>query len=743
MKTIQTPEVPALGIDQRFQAPDNTASDIVNMRLDDTGFGYINDKGYEPFIPLNAHSTSYLSLDSYDRTFVWTRHRDAELYVLSKRGSQISYEVCNNSGLLSTIWKEPHTIAYNRTPAKKDDPGEQFVPFGRLCLILNGIDPMLKFWGRDRTEPFGFTSATPRPEVLGPDPLYFDGTCDLGAAPPTSTYPYNENDTIGGISFGPGSGAGLGNPAADEVSYYRYKISFITDTGSESPLSEYVQVGWDNKVDGLTYSTFFQHLPMGPPGTVARRIYRTKNMQSLRGDSLVDDTYYLVDEISDNVSRNYYDSKPDQLLVVLAPASTDSSVISSGYKYGANWDGRMWLAGGTGNETKIIYSVQGLPEQFPTFNFFDVGNKRGGAITGMASYYDNLLIFRESAIEIIRSDNNGRYLCTTVSSNIGTTATNTITAVQGLGVFFLSYDGMYIFDGGVLGGSRMSVTRISDKIAKEMSRISKGSLAKASAAYSDKEKEWWCIYPVDGQTVPTRSSVYHVLNGTWSFRNEAGLAGSFPWNDISVLPSGWFILSPRISVTLNSPVIGQATVNQSGLMIWSAKKSSGQTLVYDMGEGSTIVGVSDKPPLTSVWQSAWFDFGDDRPVKRILSVEVEVLTAGHNEIELFSATDYRDDNTSAGFRPTAVATQYGTTSEDSLFAPATGTFDKSVAIIGTSKWGEKRSTRVRWDVSTGLVSWYRFTLRSSELFQVVSFVIQYTVSDMPTLNITAGQRKTP
>lgn len=742
MKTIQTKEIGVNGVDQRFQAPDNTAYEIVNMRLDDTGFGFVNDRGYEPFIPLNTHSTSVGNLESYSRTFVWTRHREAELYVISKRGTNLSYEVCNNNGLSSNVFKEEHVIAFNRTPAKKDDPDEQFVPFGRFCLILNGKDPLLKFWGRDRTEPFGFTGFTPRPEVLPPDPLYFVGTCDLGAAPPTSTYPYNENDTIGGIAFGPGSGAGLGNPAADEVSYYRYKISFITDTGSESPLSDYVQVGWDNQTDGLTYSTFFQHLPMGPPGTVARRIYRTKNMQSLRGDSLVDDTYYLVDEIADNVSRNYYDSKPDQLLVVSAPLSTDSSVISSGWRYGASWDGRMWLAGGTGTETKVIYSVQGGPEQFPTFSFFDVGNRRGGAITGLVSYYDNLLVFRETAIEIIRSDSSGRYLCTTISSNIGTTATNTITVVQGLGVIFLSYDGIYLLDGGLLGGSKISLIRISDVIAKEISRISKGSIAKAAAAYSDKEKEWWCIYPVDGDTVPTRSAVFHTLTNQWSFRNEAGLTGSFPWNDISTLPSGWFILSPRISVSLNVPLLNQATANPAGLMIWSAKKSSGAALVYSMGEGSTILSYNDLVPLTATWQSAWFDFGDDRPIKRILSVEVEVLTSGHNEIELLSATDYRNDNTSSGLRPTAVASLYGTSNEDSLFAPASGPFDKSVAILGTSKWAEERSTRIRWDVSTGLVSWYRFTLRSSEAFQVVSFVIQYTVSDMPTINIKAGERKT-
>jgi hypothetical protein len=740
MKTTTTKEVRAAATDQSWQAPDNAASEIINMRLDDSGFGWVNDRGFEPMIPKNTHSALINNtVDDYSRTFVWERHRSSELYVISKRGSELSYEVANNSGLTPTNWKPLHRIGYNRTVAKIDDPDEQYIPFGRLCIIINGKDPMLKFFGRDRVEPFGFTQLTPRPQVLGPDPEYFKGTCTL--ATPVSTYPYNANDSIGGISFGPGSASGLGNKTDDSTSTYRYKVSFITDTGSESPLSDYEQVSWFNVNDGLTYAVFFQLLPIGPPGTVARRIYRTKNMGTLRGD-LVNDTYYFVDQIDDNISKNYYDTKGDQVLVVEAPAQTASDVINNALKYGASWDGRVWLAGGAGTETKIIYSRQGLPEQFPTFSYFDVGNRKGGAITGLIPYYDNLLIFRETSIEVIRSSGSG-YICTTLNSNIGTTATNTITVVQGEGVFFLSYDGVYAFKGGVLGGSQLSVVRISDTIQIELNRISRGALAKASASYSFKEKEWWVIYPVDGETENSRGCVYHVQAGGWSFRNANGINDNlFQFNDITTLPSGNFLFSPRRRIQPNVPIFGEALIDPSGLVVWSGKRSGGDILQYSLNQVPTITSTSIKGPLLSTWQSAWFDFGDDSPIKRILSVEVEILTKGHNEIELLSATDYRDDNVISGSRPTVVATIYGTPNEDSLYTPATGSFDKSPAIIGTSRWGEQKPARLRWDVNTGLVSWYRFTLRSTNLFQVVAFNIKYTISDNATPNIRAGERKT-
>ena len=356
--------------------------------------------------------------------------------------------------------------------------------------------------------------------------------------------------------------------------------------------------------------------------------------------------------------------------------------------------------------------------------------------------YDNLLIFRESSIELIRPAGSGTYVTSTLSSNIGTTATNAISVVQGLGVVFLSYDGIYLFEGGLLGGSKVSIVRISDPIQKELNRISKGSLAKAAAAYSDKEKEWWCLYPVDGETVATRSVVLHTLNNTWSFRNNNGDSGIFVYSDINTLPNGWFILSPRQTVLLNTPAVGQATVQPSGLMIWSAIRTARQDVVYTIGENASIVSLPTQDPLFSEWESAWLDFGSDRPDKRIITVEVEILTQGHNEIELLSAVNYRDDRTSSGSRPTAEATLYGTTEEDSLFHPGSSNFDKSLARIGTSLWGEQKTTRLRWDINTGLVSWYRFTIRSRNLFQIVSYNITYTTSDNNTLNIKAGERKT-
>ena len=46
----------------------------------------------------------------------------------------------------------------------------------------------------------------------------------------------------------------------------------------------------------------------------------------------------------------------------------------------------------------------------------------------------------------------------------------------------------------------LSVKPISGQLHEEWDRLSEGSLARATATYSPREKEYWVHYPVDGDT---------------------------------------------------------------------------------------------------------------------------------------------------------------------------------------------------------------------------------------------------
>jgi len=758
MKTNTTPERIAGGVDQRWSAKEETATAIVNMRVDDTGFGWVNDRGWELALKPNANHTLAAQTEianNKSRIYVWERHRGSEVYSIFKtQDGELKYYHANTYGMASAVF--PHTHPLNTTPRsmpKSDDPDEQYTPFGRFLTIINGKDEMIKFWGREKVMPFGFTSPTPPPTLVGPDPEYFVGQCDEQADPPTSTYPSVREGLIA-VSF-PSQEvpAGLGlHITDDKTNNYRYRISFISDTGSESPLSTDAQVAWTNNTPSgnRTYAVFIDTLPIGPPGTVARRIYRTKSLGDLRNDAK-DQEFYLITQINDNCTLNYLDVVPDDLLTIVAPSTFASTVISTSYRYSANWNNRMWLAGGQGTDTRIIYSEAGLPEQFGEFSYFDVGNRAGGAITQIFPYYDNLIVFREKAIDVIR-ESGGSFVCTRLSNDVGTTASNTVTNVEGLGLFFLSYDSVYLFSGGTLGGSQITLNRISDQIDTELKRISKSSLAKASAAYSHKEKEWWCYYPVDGNTNNSRSIVFHTVGGVWSFRNSLYLQGQtgpsyHDINDIATLPDGSFVAVANNQIVPNFPVLNTTTVYPGMPIVWSGKRRGMPSTAYTFVEQQFFIAASNEgPKVASEWVSSWENFGDDSRKKRIVSVEVEVLTSGHNEIILSSATDYRSDFTPAGGRPMVVAEQYGTTLEDALYdsIPANkDQFDKAIFTVNQTPWGQQRVSRIRWDVNTGLISWYQFKLASLDLFQVVSYQIEFVSGERRTINVRAGQRKTP
>ena len=733
MKTIELLEKLAGGVDQTWSPDSNSASEIVNMRQDDKGFGWIADRGYEPLIPLGVGiaRVSTRFIEPLERLFIWDRHNTSEEYYIekSKTTGDLRYRVANTTAL-PTVQDNYHFIAFDRSLAKANDAGEQFIPAGRFCTILNGEDPIIKFYGRDHVEPFGFIQKTPSPDILGVDTDYFKGNLA------------GESDSAS-IHFTNDFSAGVGTEGAGAVNTFRYKVSFITRSGSESPLSDSSEINWTNFTGGsgggFTHGVFINDLPIGPPGTVKRRIYRTKNIVNFKGAG--DVLYYFLTEVEENVSKTFLDAIPDSLLTTLSPSLTDSSVIAGTQKYGAAFNGRMWLAGGAGNESRIIYSKQGLLEQFPTFNYFDVGATSGGAITQIYAYYDNLLVFRENAIDIIRSRGNGdQYSLSTLIQGIGTTASNTIKTVPGYGVMFLSYDGIYLISGGTLGGSQTSVKRVSDKVHKEMSRISVNSLARSSATYSHKEQEYWVIYPVDGNTLCSRGTVFHSLTGQYSLRHKQkddGDTGTFEFNDISTNTSGWIILAPE-STRVNA---GQnITSSNAGLQVWSAADINGAS--YSLGfvdTGIYSVGTANRPRGKALWSSVWEDFGDDSEKKRISSVDILMIADGNDELELEYAVDWKETYLSGGTAPITIPEKYGTTSSENILGPTTNAKDKNKATTDTSLWSQKSTTRVRWDVQTGGIDEFKFRIKSNRSFQIISYKIHYTPINRKVIKTRAGE----
>jgi len=783
MQTTTSKEVVAGGIDQRYYPEKNHGSLVQNFRYDPNG-GWVCDRGWEPLTTnvTELWNPSYLPYLYSPVRFlqVLGRHMGNEEYYVFERNGNLMYQFGNYPS--PPVPLPNFILDENRNIPNPDDPGTQAIPYGRFTLFINGYDDMIKWWGRKKIAPFGFTQPPPTPIVYNVENYYAGYTSfavypyDLGSATlPTGgakatnlngvALQFFSNDCTGVLYTD--SNLGLGSNTAGASNSYSYKVSYVTDTGSESPLSDAVTVAWDivpdsddefdqDRADGnqRRYAVYLSGLEPGPDGVVARRIYRTKNKGD--GTTGAGDVYYFVAQINENMTATYVDVKSDLQLVLEAPSVADSSVISSGYKYGASWNGSMWLAGGEANPTKIIYSKPGLPEQFGAFDYFDVGVREGGHITAVYPYYDVLLVFRERSIDavFVNAQGNG-YSCTTINKDIGTTATNTIKLVPGFGVMFLNKDGFWLLKGGLRGGASIKIENMSPMLELEMGSLAKNALPRATAAYSEREKEYWCHYPVDGQTDNTRGAVFNIVNFQWSFRGRTQyFVGAPEWSftQLATDQSGYFIIGTKPG--LYDPVTPAASDSQPGLglQVWSGAPTFGYRSDITVGEQQDVLVTTENGQTSYVWESTWDDFGDDSIKKRILSIEAEIITGGNRPIYLLWGQDWDykilpiDGTPSQS--PVGVPQQkgeiVGTTKEQATYyypvTPIAAPFIQgNVAKWDSSKWENQRPTRVRWDVNTGLIDQFKFYLYAFSKFQLIKFQINYIVGGGPVRTINVNQ----
>lgn len=728
------------GIDMRHAPPtQNAADDITHTRTDPDGGGFLFDRGIEPFWDPGATFTPGLDtaliqalfVDKIDSLYIWAKQNTEQVYYIAESGGKLYYWLGNKgSTAVAAFYDDLVVLSENRHIPKLNEPGTQYIPYGNRLLIINGYDKPILFYGRERVRDFGFTLPTPSPEPLDIQPGYLDGTADL-------------NLGVAAPHFGAKSSIGLGYADDEEVNNFNWKMTYITDTGSESPLSTPSGVSWQTVAGAATQQKFgvvIKNLPLGKTsnGVVARRLYRTKNQRVDTVSGANDTTYYFVNQINDNTTDFYIDIIPDGQLIDMAPSISDTSIIQSGWSYGATWNGSIWLAGGGQNPTKIIYSKQGLPEQFGAFDYFDIGNTAGGAITGLAAYYNNLIVFRQRSIDIIRVGNGGMYQVSQLTPEIGTTAINTAKLVPGLGLLFLSYDGVYAITGGLDGGASISVTRISANLSKEIPKISRAALPRATAVYSAKEREYWIHWTPNGGTYNNRGIVYHVDTQQWSLRHALEASDDYLWafQCLASDPVGNIIIGTKPNWTASAFSLGPpAPVGTLvGLQVWSGKYGWGKALTLtSITNASYSYTVSDVAKPLCIYKSGWHNFGDLSKKYQVYNVELDIMAFGDNTISLVWLQNYSFVEKSAGSQKMSKPEQIFTTSEDPVLGPNNGA-SKNYFTIGSSYVQEPRIIRIRFDVNTGLVDNFRFVLSSASTFHVIGYDINYSGTSQLALN---------
>ncbi len=780
MITRSTADIILAGMDQRAVAPAKSFYKLMNVsyRGDlaavDTAWGW---ESLRPWTAARQWKDSEFS-DIYS-AFSWTTSTSRTEYIIQE-GSAVSPYSTSNCLYYQYANGDSVILDKNRTAPGYTDAGTQYIPYGRLLIMMNGVDKMIKFWGDSLVSPFGFTSQPPTPQIAGVDPtrlvpdsssaVLSDSNWELtnngvGIALFPHIYaqnneqewivegtvhyklPSNEVITTGYLQGHPKDSSywGIGNTEAGKRSTYSYKVAWVTDTGSESPSSDSVTVTWvtPDKYDptgpnkdhinpfAIKLGVEITHVPTGPDHVVARRIYRTKNKED--GLTGAGDEYFLVVEIRDNLCTRYVDFIPDSELVTREPGISSAWIIPGALRYGTVWDGRLWLGGGTGSETSVLWSQQGRPEQFGGFDFFDVGVREGGSITALHVIERGLYVFREHAIDVIVKGANGEYKIGTISSSIGTTATSTISSVPGVGTFFLSYDGVYVIkteDG--------SIEKISQGIQTYFDRMTRSALPRASAAFSRKWGEYWVHFPSDGETIANIGAVFHVGLGGWSIRGSTSSTDTDYWRfnriftdfygDILIAPSP-YVVTGASAGTGNVGLQIVSRCNKAGIFLSDALKTDYEGYAKWSGYSSSSI--------SSTIRSGWARF--DKQKGSTVSTHLQVYPTQITPTSFSWLWDGRQ-RTSTDWTSTAALTspdEWNSSDADPVWDSTTGLSYSVLSTYDESIMTNNRLVTARFDMQTAAKDSVAWSFSGEDRIILHSWDIRFTSSSRTALRSDA------
>jgi hypothetical protein len=694
------------GINELEPQTPSHLSELVNWKTDDITGGWSSKLGYEMYFTYRNDWVPFQSMAKVDSLFYFNRHQGAQDSILFEAGG-VLYHLFEHG---ATPTKQ--ALVSDRTIPGAVEQSTQYLPFGQFVCIVNGYDKPIKY----RAWPVVQSALTFNPAIY---PLGFHkppGTPIAWgvAVNPTALSKTATSHTC--IQFGSDHtlyydhvpSLGLGIDEADKKNKYRWKVTYINNAGAESPLSSSSEViSWTTAASSSSSTGTFRYacaieIPIGDNDIIARRIYRTKNYSSDGGNS--GDVFYYVTDVPNNFETLFIDSTPDIGLGSTAPSKSDSIVFPSiDCRFTGIYKDCLFIDGGRTNDTVIYYSNPTKPDQYQALNFITVGNRQGGGITGFFGYFGYMLVFRENSIDVIQGDF-PNFVATPFQQHIGTRAIDTVTMVPGLGVVFLTVDGVYAVGGNLEYSDTTNVKKISHGIQETISRMNVTNIAQATAVYSEKHREWHCYFCVDGSSINNIGIIFHTDKQVWSVRE------GFPVNNIVKNPDGDLIFGRNGGAASND--------DPAGLFVISKRRSLGQKI----SEGNII----DEDPPTSTMASAWLDMGDPSFKKKVHGVYLFIRTGGDTTVSMDIYRDY-DYNTYS--TTTGVKLQRADFADQNVY--------DLVKLDDDKFWEEPMVTPIRFDVHNGSCSWFRWRIQTTVDVIVIGYAVDYTVSGT---RIIAGKR---
>lgn len=724
-EVIQIPQ--ATGLDLRLPQTTGAAQEIVNFVVDKTTGGWSTRVGYEPYVvgatswspftndgPIYAlHVAQGLSGGARQHTYYET---DGNLYLLYDAGGH-SLQI--------------YTLATGRHIPTATEAASWFTdtPYG--TVITNGVDRpvIVQPWplgtGSEVSamigatiRNFGFNFQPPPVEVAPTIPFPGHGA-PLPLIPTTMTPPGGHNTCIWALTdargiadggrWGMGRSVNTSDSDVGEESLFGWACSFVSNTGSEGPTSTLSTSSWLEPILAKGFRQVAQlGIPLGPKGTVARKIYRTANF-SQDGPTQNDTTLYFVGLLRNNEDDLFFDAVRSADLGQDRPTIATGPLPAPSARFSALFERCLWLDGGVDDGFTLFYSAPGLIEQFGAANFIELSGQ-GGQITALWGNYQALVVFRERGIDVITGTYTEGFSVTTVANGVTCFSPHSIQTIPGLGVLFLAIDGVYAITGGTTGGAQVDVVKLTSRISEFIERITLDCFPKAVSTFSAKTREYHLYVPLDGNDRPSEGLVLHV-------DKLEDATGASPWTVRQGFPVG--AIATRHDGTIlfghhTGDEAGAGSENERGLFVISRRRSMG--LAYD-AQGQTLYYTG---PGTSTYRSTWMDFGDPRIKKQVAYVTLWLLTTGDPTCTIRHYKDF-------DLAPVEERT-YKAQPPDAADLPV---FD--TATIGLFKYKKARLATVRFSIAQQSSSWFAWEFQTQEDLILLGYEVGYISKGVKTI----------
>ena len=696
--------------------PADSFGELQNVTVDPRTFGWSTRVGYEKYRPNPANKFEpFHTLGPIDSLFVYEQLSSGKRYTILFESAGTLYLFHEVGGV-----GEKYALQTGRTIPAPGEAASQYTAIADAVLVTNGRDTpvVIRPWPLPGTthmagalklgvtRPLGFSAQAPSPDLLGVQTISSVAT----AAPASADNVTGDSVTLwwpaeAGAISDPGSyGLGFADGTAEaKGQQFRYRVSYLMENGSESPLSDEVSVQWEilKNSAGFRYCVGMR-LPIGPDGVVARRIYRTQNVD-VDSPTYSDTDCYLIDTVRNNTEDLWFDAARSTAVGSLAPSDLASVPMPSPRAgTAAVYQDCLFLDGGPSDPHTLYFSTPGLPDQFGGADFIRL-SAPGGAVVRLFAHYRVLIVLRENGVDVVSGDFISGFSATTVTSQVACRSPHTVDQVPGLGVVFLAQDGVYALQGGFDGGSEMQVLRLSEPIKRTLRRLTPDCAARAVGRYSPMDRAFHCYIPVDGNDRPNLGLVFHTEKEGWSTRT------GFPVGSLDRMHNGQLVFGHNTGVQAGAD-------SESGLFILSQRRAMGGRI-----EGDAYV---ENGPPTSILKTAWLDLGDAQIQKRVQYATLWTMTTGSVDVDAYAYKDFQ--------RVGIASRSYLAQPPDSANLPV---YDS--AIIGTDEWEDTQLVPLRIAVAQQSCAWFALEVSTTDDLLFVGWEVEYR---MPPTSTIAGKR---